>query len=119
MNTSTIIRMIQEDSNIINDIPGFVKRMNEPNQPIETITKEVIIISQTFTSTAELNGGIASESDVQVALNIMSAEPHLEKTNELSNLLIAAFSSGDKTQMIDALNTVQLAVTNTLTELGV
>lgn len=94
MNTSKIIEMINEDPTIVDDIPGFLNRVNEKNIPITKETREVIVVSQDIISFAEQFGGIATEKDVQDAIEIMQREPFVAQAENRFKVYMDALRSG-------------------------
>lgn len=95
MNTSTLVNMIKEDSTILNDIPAFLKRINEKNilnkysVKIETIENEEMI------SFAEQHGGEATESDIDYAVFLIKQEPLVDEVKARFEKVQALIQSGE------------------------
>lgn len=95
MNTSTIIDMIAADPAIPKDIAGFVKRMNAQTIK-QTVSSHVTVIDkEVMVSLAELNGGPATDRNVQDALAILKQRPLLDEIHNRSELAKAAVMCGD------------------------
>ena len=106
MNISAIADMIRADPSVVSDPVKFVFQMNE--QTIEQVvkTRDVIAEEVRTVSIAELNGGPATEKDVQDALDYLRQEPLVAQAKEISEKLIAAAESGE---VIDAATMIQKA----------
>lgn len=95
MNTSTIMDMIRDDSTIPDNIPAFVKRVNEKlfNQTVSTV--QTVVTEEKVVSLAELNGGECTEQDVQYAIKLLANEPIQNEAKERFAKVQAAISSGE------------------------
>ena len=97
MNTSTIMDMIRQDPALMNDIPGFLARMNAKDirrvDQVTRIVEEVV----TFVSIAETNGGEATERDVRDAFALLVKQPLLEEVQNRANAATALIQGADLT----------------------
>jgi hypothetical protein len=97
MNISTIIDMLKADPSIENDILKFVERMNVQDQVQVVRTRDVVIDEERIVSIAELNGGPATEADVQAALSLIAQEPLVLEADKRIEQVKAAIASGEVT----------------------
>lgn len=94
MNIGVIVKMIEEDPTILDDIKGFLKKVNTQDRPIETITRDVIIVSQKLVSFAELNGGLATQEDIDVAQKTISQKQVEDQSKQIFDLVQQKISDG-------------------------
>ena len=103
MNTSTILDMLRDDPNLLDDRKAFLDRMNAQFNVVVKVHEQIVdeIIS---TSIAEQNGGPATDADVDYALKILEQRPLLEKADAISEKLKAAIVAGE---VIDSSGLIQ------------
>jgi hypothetical protein len=97
MNKSTIAGMIQADPTILDDIPGFITRMNLKN--IRQVRNIQTVISQEeyYISIADNNGGECTQADIDGALILNESKPLLDEAEMRYNNAISAIQSGEVT----------------------
>jgi len=98
MNVSTIQRMIRDDPSILSDVAGFLKRMNARNirqvQTVKTVVSDVVKI----VSIAEMNGGPATQRDVDDALAMTAKVPLFEEAEKYHAEIRSKIESGEITE---------------------
>ena len=94
MNTSTILDMLRDDPNLLDDRKAFLDRMNAPFNVVVQV-REQIVENTIITSIAERNGGPATDADIDYALKILAQRPLLEKADAISEKLKAAIVAGE------------------------
>lgn len=75
MNISKIVEYIKEDSSITQDIPKFLTAMNL--EDIDQVVEAARVVREQITqrtSIAKMNGGVATNRDVQAAIILIAAE---------------------------------------------
>lgn len=98
MNVGAIVEMIKEDPTILDDIPGFLARMNDENirqvQKKHTVVEDVV----KYVSIAQLNGGKATNRDVKEAKAYFEGiNPRQEAKERFEKLMIAIDTGEVKT----------------------
>lgn len=87
--------MIRNDPSILDDIAGFLKRMNEKNIKQVLSVKTVVADEVLITSIAKLNGGEATQQDIDTALALLMAEPLKQEALARLDKVVAAIDSGE------------------------
>lgn len=73
MNVSNIIDMIRADPSILDDVPAFIKRMNEKDQH-RVVSSHIEVVDEEVTfSLAEFHGGECTAEDVAEAQRLRDA----------------------------------------------
>jgi hypothetical protein len=95
MNISTIVAMIQQTPEILDDIPGFIARMNEKNIQV-VVKKRVVEIDESYlTSIAEREGGDCTEENIQQAIVFINKEPLRATVANATQRLEASIAAGE------------------------
>lgn len=117
MNTSTLMQLLRENPKLADDIPSWLKRLNERNIERVVKTRVETVEATVFESFADANGGEATERDVLDALALLAAEPLLAEAKERSEKVEAAIRSGEvitsedlKAAYLTSSDTVELSV---------
>lgn len=98
MNIGNLIDMLRQDPTLANDVPAFVKQLNEQNIPVE-VTRAVVIQEAeiVMVSRAEQCGGFATEDDVAKAQAVMAKEPLFKAADAVKDLILSSIYSGEVT----------------------
>jgi len=97
MNLSTIATMLTETPEIMDDVPSFVKRMNEQDIRQVIRSHQVVIDEEILTSIAEMNGGICTERDVKEAYLLLARQPILDAVDEKAEQVKQVIAASDVT----------------------
>lgn len=107
MNTSTIIDMIAADPKILDDIPGFVGRMNAKTIT-QTVRRHVEVVDETITiSLAQQHGGDCTLANVAAAQAILARQPLVDATEQIAAAALAGIHAGQlqsKQAVLDFVN---------------
>ena len=94
MNTSTILEMLHDDPKLLDDRAAFLAKMNTPFD-VTVEVRESVVTKTAKSSIAEQNGGLATESDIDHALELLRQKPLLAKVDEISKKIRNAVAAGE------------------------
>lgn len=78
MNIGKIVEMIRADQTIRNNVAVFLASVNTQNITQVVRTHQTVVDEQRTVSLAEMNGGPATQSDVDRAITVLDAEPIMQ-----------------------------------------
>lgn len=112
MNISKLIEMIKENPKIVENRQSLLDQLNEKNIK-QTRQKRIILVDEeVIISFAELNGGPATDSDIDEALKYISKEPLLLEAKERQVKVETGIIDGTITNTEDILSVYSNSMNN-------
>lgn len=94
MNIGTLAEMIASDASILQDVPAFLKWVNEQNvrrtRNVETVVNE----EEYFESVAEMNGGKCTQADIDAAKLYLSQQPLIDAAQTVFDGIVTQVKDG-------------------------
>lgn len=102
MNISSIADMLRADPACADDLPAFLKRMNERDISRVKTTREIVAEETVLESIADGCGGEATAADVATARALIAQEPLQREVEARLAKVRAAIEAGQVTTLDEA-----------------
>lgn len=97
MNIGLLKQMIEQNGELLDDIQGFLTRMNTKDIKIVEQKHTVIEDVVRFVSLAEQNGGELTEKNIQEVVRLISQDPLLDEAHKKHEETLSKIKNGEIT----------------------